>query len=272
MIIKTLFVTLLSLFCLHGFAGKTYVISVGIADYKEINDLKLSEKDAADFAAYMSGRGADITLITGPEASHVNIVSALRRVAGLAREDDTVLFFFSGHGYEGGFCCWDMAALRPSSTSRYSTQAEKTHINQAYRYFGGLSYIEIQILLRNCRARTKIVIADACYSGGLRKGLKLNTSVQSARNGDVIFLLSSRMDETSLEMTEGKNGLFTCYILKGLSGEADINNDGQITISELFRYTGRNVSSYASGKQQQQHPVLWGRFNENTVIIRNTNK
>lgn len=265
--IRLIIFSMLSLFCLSLHANKTYVIAVGIADYKEINDLQLSENDAEAFAAFMSSTEADITLIKGSEATHVNIINAFKRVSGLAQTDDTVIFFFSGHGYEGGFCCWDMASNSPSANTRNVSGLSKTQLNLAFRYYGGLSYAEVQVLFRNCRARTRIVLADACFSGGLRKGLSLNAAVQSARKGDVVFFLSSQTNETSLEMPGGKNSLFTYYLLKGLLGEANTNHNSFVTIGELFHYTYKNVVDYSSKLSNVQHPIIWGRFNESTAII-----
>ncbi|WP_298072985.1 caspase family protein [uncultured Bacteroides sp.] len=251
-------------------AQKMYVLTVGITDYKEINDLRLCENDASDFGALMQTANADVNLIKGSEATHENIISALRLMFAKAKSDDTVIFFFSGHGYEGGFCCWDMATNSPSLSS--STIGGKTinkqKLNLVNRYYGGLSYAELQVLFRNCRAGKKMVIADACFSGGLRKGNHINASVQSARKGDLIFFLSSRTDETSLEIPDGVNGLFTSFLLNGLIGDADSNSDNVVSLGELFNYVHSGVSEYASKILHSQHPVIWGRFNEDMPVLR----
>lgn len=235
---------------------KTYVLSVGIADYENINDLTITENDAKVFEQLMRTQGAETTLLLGKDATHVNIISALRSVFAKATSQDKMIFYFSGHGYEGGFCCYDMAAS--SATG-------------AQKYLGGLSYAEMQILFRNCRAGQKMVFADACFAGGLRKGNHINISVQSARNGDVMYFLSSRTDETSLEMADGSNSLFTYYLVKGLCGNADINSDKYITASEIFRYVHKEVSEYAAKIPHAQHPVMWGRFDSNMRLF-NLNK
>ena len=110
---------------------KTYVLSVGIADYENINDLTITENDAKVFEQLMRTQGAETTLLLGKNATHVNIISALRSVFAKATSQDKMIFYFSGHGYEGGFCCYDMAAS--SATG-------------AQKYLGGLSYAEMQIL------------------------------------------------------------------------------------------------------------------------------
>lgn len=249
-------------------AQKTYVLSVGIADYKEINDLRLTENDVAVFNELMAYQNADITTLLGSNATHANIISAMRGTFAKAGPSDTVIFFFSGHGYEGGFCCWDMSGASPTLSGN-SVLGEKNRLAQANRYYGGLSYAEIQVLFRNCRAGKKLVFADACFSGGLKKGNKVDVSVQSARNGDIAFFLSSQPNETSLEMARGTNGLFTYYLAEGLAGESDFNKDSNITLEEIFTYVYKNVSSYASKVPgASQHPALWGKCDRNMNIFK----
>lgn len=266
--VKRLVLILIALvsFYVGSNAQKIYVVSVGIADYKEINDLRLTENDVKTFNRLMAYQGAEITTLLGSNATHTGIITALRKAFAKAKSDDTMIFFFSGHGYEGGFCCYDMSGSSPSFSSQGS--ADRAHRNEANRAYGGLSYDEMQILFRNCRAGKKLVFADACFSGGLQKGNQINISVQSARNGDVVYLLSSQPDETSLEMAEGTNGLFTYYLAKGLAGESDADHDYSIRLQEIYDYVYEKVVEYASKIPHNQHPVLWGRYDKTTTVFR----
>ncbi|WP_297909688.1 caspase family protein [uncultured Parabacteroides sp.] len=247
---------------LQVLAQKIYVVSVGIADYKEINDLRLTENDVRTFNDLMRKQGANIHTLLGKQATHAATIAALRGSFARAKKEDTMIFFFSGHGYEGGFCCWDMSArsLSLGGSDVIRNAASRDQLAKANRSYGGLSYQEMQILFRNCRAGKKIVIADACFSGGLNKGEQLNISVQSARNSEVIYFMSSHMDETSLEMRDDYNGLFTKYLKKGLSGESDTNGDRKITIKEIYDYVYRSVVDFANKIPHSQHPELWGRY------------
>ena len=242
---RILFVLLSFLFAVSISAKKIFVISVGIADYKEINDLRYTENDVMSFNTIMSRYDAEIVSLLGKEATHSNIIKNIRAVSAQAKADDDIFFFFSGHGYEGGFCCYD--------------QKPNSHI-------GGISYQEIQILFRNCRAGKKVIIADACFSGGLSKQ-RTALTVQAVQKSDVIFFLSSLFDETSLELPNGPNGLFTYILENGLNGAADTNNDGQITYQEIYSYVSENVSQYASQIPHNQHPRMWGNFNSKSSLI-----
>ncbi len=226
-------------------AQQTYVVSVGIADYQKINDLTFTEADVATFNQIMARHNADITTLIGAQATHANILKTVRSVFAKATPSDAVIFFFSGHGYEGGFCCYDM---QPNS------------------HLGGMSYQEMQILFRNCRAGRKMVFADACFSGGLSKQ-RTQLQVQAVSNNDVMFFLSSKLDETSLELPQGPNGLYTYFLAKGLCGAADANSDRIISASEIYNFVSTNVSSWASQIPHNQHPTIWGRYNQGMPVL-----
>lgn len=227
------------------FAQKTYVISIGIANYQNINDLRYTEEDVRLFNAIMQEHDAEITTLTGTKATHANVLSTLRTVFAKAKPSDAVILFFSGHGYEGGFCCYDM---KPNS------------------HLGGLSYQEMQILLRNCRAGRKFVFADACFSGGLSKQ-RTQLQVQSVSDTNVIFFLSSRLDETSLELPNGPNGLFTYFLAQGLCGSADTNQDRIISAQEIYDYVSTQVSSWAAQVPHSQHPTIWNKSGLNVPVL-----
>lgn len=231
--------------CYSVQAQKIYVVSVGVADYKEIKDLRYTENDVAIFNQIMAQYTDEIYSLVGSQATHANLINNIRAVFAKAKADDTVIFFFSGHGYEGGFCCYDM---KPRS------------------YIGGISYKEMQILFRNCRAGRKIVFADACFSGGLSQQ-KTQLTVQTVQNSEVVYFLSSKFDETSLELPNGPNGLFTYFLAQGLCGNSDLNGDRKISLQEIYDFVYSNVVSYVSRIPHSQHPIIWGKCNKSMIVL-----
>lgn len=231
--------------CYSVQAQKIYVVSVGIADYKEIKDLRYTENDVAIFNQIMAQYTDEIYSLVGSQATHANLINNIRAVFAKAKADDTVIFFFSGHGYEGGFCCYDM---KPRS------------------YIGGISYKEMQILFRNCRAGRKMVFADACFSGGLSQQ-KTQLTVQTVQNSEVVYFLSSKFDETSLELPNGPNGLFTYFLAQGLCGNSDLNGDRKISLQEIYDFVYSNVVSYVGRIPHSQHPIIWGKCNKSMIVL-----
>ena len=127
-------------------AQKLYVVSVGIADYAEINDLRCTENDVVSINKVLKKHTKEVYTLLGVNATHEKVIATLKQVFGQAGKDDAVLLFFSGHGYPGGFCCYDMA-------------------NKSLQ--NGLSYQELQSIFKSCNAGRKMVFADACFSGEL---------------------------------------------------------------------------------------------------------
>lgn len=155
-----------------------------------------------------------------------------------AKRGDKIIFYFSGHGYPGGFCPYEMKKIEQ-----------------------GLTYLEVISIMNDSKASDKFIFADACNSGAVRQ----NGSNSKLDTENIIFFLSSRGNEYSIESPFLANGYFTKHLLRGLGGGADANKDRNITASELFKYVSNGVQSQTKGKQ---HPVMWGKFPDNLVVVR----
>lgn len=234
----TLIVALVAALTLQA---KVYVVSVGISNYQHINDLRLPENDAKSIAKIFKTHTPNVITITGRYATKATITKALRDQFARARRGDQVIFFFSGHGYDNGFCPYDMQR----------------------NGCGGLSFSEIGALFRNCKATSKFILADACHSGALRKTTKRATTPKPGT--DVMLFLSCRTQEVSIEHPSMTNGFFTTYLEQGLRGSADANRDRNITARELYTYVSRGVKDISRDKQ---HPVMWGKFKDSMSILR----
>jgi hypothetical protein len=61
-----------------------------------------------------------------------------------------------------------------------------------------------------------------------------------------------------------RNGFFTAYLQRGLTGGADANKDRVITARELFVFVSQGVKRIS---EDRQHPVMWGKFSDNMPVI-----
>ena len=52
--------------------------------------------------------------------------------------------------------------------------------------------------------------------------------------------------------------LFTYYVLRGLSGDADTNKDKVVKLNELSDYVSKNVKEQAAINGREQTPELQG--------------
>ena len=214
--------------------AKVYVVSVGIADYPGTkNDLRISDVDAQTIARiYEKNGNAEAKTIVNNQATSANVLATMRTTFNMAKEEDAVILYFSGHGTSGALACFD----------------------------GLLPYKDVLSLFKAIRASKKIIIADACYTGKMRTS---NQHATTYSKENVMMFLSSRNNERSQE-TKFRNSLFTMFLERGLRGGADNNKDRQITAKELYDFVHDGVSKASGGKQ---HPVMWGKFDSNMTII-----
>lgn len=224
------------------FAQKSdiYVVAVGIANYQNLSDLILPEKDAKAIADLYKTQTENVILITGKYATKARVLKSLKNQFSRAKEEDIIVFSFSGHGYPGGICPFDMSAKDGS----------------------GVSYREIQTILKQSRAKRKVIFADACFSGGFRGNVV--THQHNDSDAEVLLFLSSRGGEYSIESPFMMNGVFTTFLLRGLRGGADADLNQKITAKELFQFVSRGVKDRSKDKQ---HPVMWGKFDDDYVVM-----
>ncbi len=219
--------------------AKVFLVSVGVSDYPGTSmDLRLSAEDAKTITyVYSKNTNMKYCQLLNEDATIAKVKAAMNQVFSYATENDIVLFFFSGHGYEGGFCLYD-------------------------EY---LSYEEIRNAMAKSKCKNKMIFADACFSGQIRTDkVSSQSAIDASKKANVMLFLSSRSDEVSYENPSMSNGFFTTYLQKGLRGAADVNKDRIITAKELFIYVHDNVIDISSGKQ---HPVMWGNFSNDMPVI-----
>lgn len=241
-IAKTIISVILLAVCFVANA-RTYLVSVGIADYsgfpQKINSLRLTTADARTIVdLYSKNTSVDYSILLDEKATKDRILRAIRKVFNKASENDIVVFFFSGHGYPGGFCAYD----------------------------GKLGYDEVRKAMSESKSNNKMMFVDACRSGGMRVDeTAAQGATAEAKNANVMLFLSSRNNENSIEAKNMKNGYFTTYLRKGLRGNADADRNRTITARELFDFVRDGVIKISNGRQ---HPVMWGNFDDKMTVMK----
>lgn len=215
--------------------AKTYIVCIGIQNYpKQTNDLTLPVRDAVAIKKLYEKKGDVVSvLLTDKQATRANIVNAMRSLFHKSKPNDVVVLFFSGHGAKG--------ALRA--------------------YDDYLNYRVVWDCLLSARARLCYALIDACHSGSMRR----KDIISKLKGKNIMFFLSSRSGETSIEDIRLKNGIFTTSLIQGLGGLADLNKDFNITAKELYDFVSKNVKRISNGAQ---HPVMWGDFDDEMSIMK----
>lgn len=220
--------------------AKVYMVVVGISDYPGTkNDLPLPVNDARKVSwLYGKNQQAEQIVLLNSQATCSNILSAMRQLYARADVDDTLLFFFAGHGMPSGFVAYDME----------------------------LSYQKVRDVMKMSSSRNKMIFADSCFSGKMRsRESGAGVAHPDIANSNILLFLSSRSDEYASESEGMDNGYFTTYLVKGLRGGADKDSNRTITARELYDYVSKKVMFETFGCQ---HPVMWGKFSDDMPILK----
>jgi hypothetical protein len=227
---------------------KVWAVVVGVASYDHMPVLRYTDDDAYRFYAFLKSPegGAlpddQVRILVDEEATNEGITTTLNELFGQAGPSDLIVFYFSGHGLNGSFLPIDFDG-----------------------YNNKLTHESIAQIFNSSKAKFKVCIADACHSGSL-------IAMRSAEPEPVInqyyqmlaksvagtaLIMSSKSDETSLESAGLRQGVFSHFLIRGLKGEADKNDDRIISVKELYDFIFKNVRDYTGNRQS---PVIKGTY------------
>jgi len=240
-----------SAFQMKALYNKSLAVVIGINQYEKWPALEFAAADAKAIKDTLHNTGFDeITLILDKDATQRRILTELfHELPKKVDLNDRVLFYFAGHGqtedvYGGG-------------KRGYIIPVDGDMINYPAT---AVSMEHIRNLSRRIPAKHILYIMDSCYSG-----LGLNRSAGVSPEASAYLRKISSMRAVQIITAGGKgeqvqeragHGLFTIHFLKAIEGEADINNDGFVTGTELGAYLRPAVSN---ASQQTQTP-LFGRL------------
>jgi len=265
-------------------SGNNYALLVGLSKYQNPhNDLLMVSLTTGDVMIslirdcdYSASR---ITVLTNEQATESGIMSALGQMSARVGPDDTVVFYYGGHG----------GINADGSTYLYPYDGQE------------ITAPELKSALDGIRCKKVLVILDACYSGGMIKGgtKKLVTASQIIAGNDniseadrfsqdfistfesrnsitqspaeqqkalsgnkYVAIAAAKSDEYSNGVrgyTAVSGAVFTRYFVEGMTTvSADTNHDNWISAEEAFNYASPRTTSFMyDNAKAQQHPVMY---------------
>ena len=257
---------------LNPFKIKTNILSsnkvaliIGIENYASNPKATYANLDAKYFYQYAKNifgvKSENIKILVDEDANLVSSLGALNKwlPSKIKKNHTELIIYFAGHGLAS-----------PNGKELYlipqdgdSDLLERTAISRN----------EIFEFVKKLNPKKVTVFFDTCYSGVSRddqqlmadaRPLKIVADEQDTPENFTIFS-ASQLDQISSGLKEAKHGIFSYYLMKGLEGKADSNQDKKITNGELISYLDENISQKASELGRQQNPSLAG--NPDKVLI-----
>ena len=241
-----------------GIGPQRWAVVVGISDYSNtsISKLQYADVDAqafADFLRTQEGGNIDsdhLRVLINGNATTQNIQDALIAFLGQAIDKDFVVIYFAGHG-----------APEPARPQNTYLLTYDTNPNQLATTAFPMWRIQ-EVLQRHIASKKVVVFSDACHSGAISvdfgtRGLGVTeqnlfnqylADLAKAKEGTIVFTASAA-GELSQEFPDLGHGVFTYYLLEGLRGKADLDNDYTVTINELMSYVEEQVKRRTKNAQ-----------------------
>jgi energy-coupling factor transporter ATP-binding protein EcfA2 len=242
--------------------GKLWVVLVGVSHYyydtKTLIDLEYCADDCKELAevlkiANQKDRIEMIALYDGGEKNPTrNEVISSIEIFHKAQPVDTILFYFSGHGYLNSnnqpvFCVADTQIENLANTSI------------------SLGFILSEI--KKSKARNQLIWLDACQAvhsennetnqnltGQLLEILN-DRALKSEETTNFYVILSCDKKEESIQIKSLKHGLFTYFLIQGLQGKA-ANKKGEIEVDRLYFYVLERVKNYLEYQKNKKNQTI----------------
>lgn len=174
------------------------------------------------------------------------------------KRDDLLLLYFSGHGIKDEDGRLYLATIDTQRKLPRSTAVSANFVSE--------------VMLRS-RPRRQVLLLDCCYSGAFARGMlaksdqRVGTKEHFEGRGRIVLTASDAMQyafEGDRVFGKGKRSVFTHNLVQGLeSGEADLDQDGHITLDELYDYVHDRVID----ETPQQRPEKWDLGVQGKIVI-----
>lgn len=240
--------------------GKIYIIAIGVGQYANpAFNLKFVASDATNFGDLLeakqrelgTGDAVQVTTLLNRDATKANILDALKKLAGAAQPEDSVIVYFSGHGVARGdrfyMVPYDLGYSGPLQT--LTADGYETVLNTITQH--GISDLDLEDAFRPIDAKNLMLIIDACGSGRAiqapdkRQGPMNSKGLAQLGYEKGMYILTATQDAEDAYVSRNLERSYLNYALldEGLRLKAADNNpaDGKVVLREWFDYASGRV-------------------------------
>ncbi|WP_433671571.1 caspase family protein [Nocardia sp. CA-136227] len=178
------------------------------------------------------------------------------------RRDDLTLLYFSGHG------------LKDDAGKLYLAMTDTRTLNPL---FTSVAADQVDYAMTGCHSNHQVLILDCCYSGAFPVGAiaKADDQVHALESfsgrGRTVLTASDATQfafEGDTPHGQAPQSVFTRHLVTGLrDGGADLDQDGDITVDELYSY----VHDHVVAERPRQRPKRQDNVEGRTILARNRN-
>ena len=236
-------------------------------------NLTYSNDDAIAVANMLGEASYEVILRTDTQATLANLVSDIGYVSSHIGKEENFIYYFSGHGARLNISAGSESGTEPAGRDAYNEwiflygsidDASLSDLDAA------LSDDQILALIDGVPTERKIIILDACNSGGfigsevevdvtpqdsdgeggeqfldaVRKYLAVSGSESvDIPSSEALVITAAGEQEDTYETGTYGHGVFTYHLLNSRR-EADGNDDGFVTVGECVNYAASMIEAW----------------------------
>lgn len=240
----------------------------GIEEYRNVSSVRFARRDAEYMRDYFQKTlgipAANLYIKTNADASLSEFKTVFDPNGWLAKnagkKDSEIFVYFSGHGVPTAD--GKKAYLLPADGNPNYAENSAYELNALYANLQAIKAKQITVFLDSCfsgaNRDNEIILADArpVFISSPLPSVGLNMAIFSAATGAQI----------ANSYSDYQHGLFSYYLMKGLRGDADANQDRKITQQELNAYLAENVDEQARRMGREQQPQLMSGDPDKVIV------
>ncbi len=252
--------------------SQTFAMIMGISKYKYVRPLSYADKDAEMFRDFlMSPAGGSVSadnifcLLNEQALSTMFWAKGFKWLdAKKLRDGDKLFIYLAGHG----------DAIDEDQFFYIAYDCNPAGDKNNYLAGGVIQLYNLKLKIQRETGKGVEVffIMDACRTNELPGGKEgqnfLNSAISEKRAGEIIMLATGAGQESLEDESIGNgHGLFTYYLVNGLTGEADVQKDNKVSLSEIQQYIHKNVPAIAQQVfKRKQDPYFCCNENSEKII------
>jgi TPR repeat protein len=203
--------------------------------------------DATDVAAALSGdgfNGGNVKPLF--DLNEHDLKRAVREFVESVKSGDFAFLYYSGHGVEVKGVNYLLPVDLPADATEGEVEDE------------AVSAQRIAQDLESQGAAVKVLVLDACRDNPLRATKSAGGGGLASMEGlGSLIVFATEAGRTASDNTEGRNGLFTQYLLKALTRPG-------VSLDDALRDVARQVSAETN---RRQVPMIYGLLEQPVILV-----
>ena len=267
-----------------------HALIYGISEYTIAPDLRFTDDDARAMAYFFEDAGYSVTLRLNYDATKEQLAADIATISSEIGDDENFVFYFSGHGGR------HIDFFGTYSDQRGNESVDSDNDDEWIFLYGSLvswrfedwpdtavSDDELGVLLDQLPTKRRLVLIDACNSGGFigdapaldiapgdysdegeplsfQKLLAFYSDFPTGDSFDVtseqaIVLAAAGEREESWENSGIGHGIFTYFFLQSRES-GDLDGNGFVSIMEVYTYVCDRIEEEWNNEQGEPYIFL----------------